>query len=262
MTLLLFLNGDLGLKVLSFFAGISEHKIAAVVLNSEDKRTPDYLENIRGVLELYEVDIPIILWGNETFQLEKIVAESNFPIYGVSALFGHVIPLSLIKGISGGILNLHPSLLPFGRGANPISWGILKEQPQGISLHLVDEHLDTGDILFQKEIYTTINMSAGEIYELAMIELFQLFTEYFPKWVSKEQLPTPQKNIGTSAHHSRELKALEVIKSEEVASFNEFVKRLQATTFSDGRRPLFRDSMGKIWVVDFKISKFHKFGEK
>ena len=51
------------------------------------------------------------------------------------------------------VVNVHPSLLPEYRGPEPIIWGLLDRVPTfGISFHLVDEGVDTGDIIVQKAV--------------------------------------------------------------------------------------------------------------
>ena len=47
-------------------------------------------------------------------------------------------------------INLHISLLPSCRGAHPVFWAIVDKQPLGVTIHLLDEGLDTGNILFQQ----------------------------------------------------------------------------------------------------------------
>ncbi len=51
---------------------------------------------------------------------------------------------------SRGVLNLHPSYLPYNRGWHTPTWAILDGTPAGASLHYVDESLDTGDIVCQR----------------------------------------------------------------------------------------------------------------
>ncbi len=48
-------------------------------------------------------------------------------------------------------VNIHPSLLPYGRGGWPMPWDILqKREYSGVSIHKIAEGFDTGDILLQK----------------------------------------------------------------------------------------------------------------
>jgi methionyl-tRNA formyltransferase len=67
--------------------------------------------------------------------------------------YGKILPASILKLPRFGCVNVHASLLPKYRGAAPISWAIINgEKVTGITTMLMDEGLDTGDILLQVEI--------------------------------------------------------------------------------------------------------------
>lgn len=52
-----------------------------------------------------------------------------------------------------GVVNLHPSLLPLYRGVHPISWALIRGEHQtGVTLHVIDEGIDTGPILLQSTV--------------------------------------------------------------------------------------------------------------
>jgi len=59
-------------------------------------------------------------------------------------------------------INLHISLLPCCRGAHPVFWSILERRPLGVTIHLLDEGLDTGNILFQQ--VTPLSLSHDESF--------------------------------------------------------------------------------------------------
>lgn len=254
MNSVLFINGNLGIGILKYLTELKEHTVVLIILNSKEKQTLNYLDEVESVLEKKQLNIPILTWKND-FSLNEI-EEFNFelPTFGVSALFGHVLPEEIIKKFSGGILNLHPSLLPIGRGADPIPWSIVNRLAQGISLHLIDSQLDSGDIIFQKELSTSIDMSAGDIYEIAVNELMSEFEKNFPKWIKGQVRPKQQGTLDISRNKSKDLKQIQIIDENQVGAFGDFVRQIQATTFSDGRRPLFKDSMGKIWEITFRLS--------
>lgn len=52
-----------------------------------------------------------------------------------------------------GTINVHPGYLPIVRGNNPYIWALLYNLPQGCTAHLVDDGIDTGDIIVRKRIY-------------------------------------------------------------------------------------------------------------
>jgi methionyl-tRNA formyltransferase len=67
--------------------------------------------------------------------------------------YGRIIPLWMLELPRFGNINVHASLLPKYRGAAPIQWAIAEgETISGVTTMLLNEGLDTGDILLQKEL--------------------------------------------------------------------------------------------------------------
>lgn len=65
-----------------------------------------------------------------------------------------------------GCIGMHPTLLPEGRGRASIPWAILKELPQtGVTMFKLNEGMDTGDIIDQKIIPLSKNITASELYQ-------------------------------------------------------------------------------------------------
>ena len=82
-----------------------------------------------------------------------------------SLFFNQIIKKEVIS-IPKYFLNVHPSLLPKYRGVSPIFW-VLKnnEKTTGTSIHLLDDGIDTGDIVFQKSIEITSNDTFHSLYK-------------------------------------------------------------------------------------------------
>ncbi|HMK75427.1 MAG TPA: methionyl-tRNA formyltransferase [Thermodesulfobacteriota bacterium] len=71
----------------------------------------------------------------------------------VVVAYGQILPESVLKIPKYGAVNVHASLLPKYRGAAPIAWAILKgEKVTGVTTMVMDEGMDTGDILLQAEV--------------------------------------------------------------------------------------------------------------
>src|SRR5438874_7822665 len=67
--------------------------------------------------------------------------------------YGRIIPKWMLELPKHGNINLHASLLPKYRGAAPIQWAIANgESVTGVTTMRIDEGLDTGDILLQKDL--------------------------------------------------------------------------------------------------------------
>lgn len=70
----------------------------------------------------------------------------------VVVAYGRIIPPDILRLPPKGCINVHASLLPKYRGAAPIKWAIVRgEARTGVTTMLMDEGLDTGDILLMKE---------------------------------------------------------------------------------------------------------------
>lgn len=76
-----------------------------------------------------------------------------FPELIVVCAYGKILPKVILEIPKYGCWNIHASLLPKYRGASPINWALLNgEKKTGITIFLMEEGLDTGPILLQKEI--------------------------------------------------------------------------------------------------------------
>lgn len=62
------------------------------------------------------------------------------------ACFSRRIPAAVLRLPRLGVLNLHPSLLPAFRGPTPVFWQMRDGAETGVTVHYMDDGLDTGDI--------------------------------------------------------------------------------------------------------------------
>jgi methionyl-tRNA formyltransferase len=76
--------------------------------------------------------------------------------------YGHILPRNILAIPKTGVINLHASLLPKYRGSAPIQWAIINgEKETGVTTMLLDEGMDTGDILLSsKAKITKVDTSA------------------------------------------------------------------------------------------------------
>ncbi len=111
--------------------------------------------------------------GYEILQPESIRADrfearikQIEPDFFVVAAFGHVLPKHILTLPKFGAVNIHASLLPNYRGAAPIQWAIINGEKQtGITTMLMDEGLDTGDILLTESTDITHKDTAGTLHD-------------------------------------------------------------------------------------------------
>src|SRR5690606_28423306 len=93
-----------------------------------------------------------------------------------------------------GTFNLHASLLPQYRGAAPINWAIINgETKTGVSTFFIDENIDTGEIILQKEIEIGFRESAGELHDKLMEAGADLIVETLSQIAENTIQPQKQK---------------------------------------------------------------------
>ncbi|HDH96675.1 MAG TPA: methionyl-tRNA formyltransferase [Proteobacteria bacterium] len=82
------------------------------------------------------------------------------------AAYGKILPKEILDMPRFGCINVHASLLPRWRGAAPINWAIIEgDKKTGITIMQMDEGMDTGPILLQRETEIGPHERAGELEE-------------------------------------------------------------------------------------------------
>lgn len=116
-----------------------------------------------------EMGVPV-LQPAKLRDAEFIDALKKFPadVYVVVA-YGKIIPREIFDHPPLKTINLHPSLLPKYRGAAPVEWAIMRgETETGITVQLINEKLDAGDILAQEKLDVGRDMNAGALYDIVL----------------------------------------------------------------------------------------------
>lgn len=113
--------------------------------------------------------------GLSVIQPEKIKKNEEFraqleaihPDAIIVVAYGRIIPKWMLDLPRYGNLNLHASLLPKYRGAAPIQWAVANGEPvTGSTTMRIDEGLDTGDMLLQRELVIAPDQTAEDIFPL------------------------------------------------------------------------------------------------
>lgn len=92
----------------------------------------------------------------------------------VVADYRYLLPRTVLQTAPWGGVNFHPSLLPAYRGRAPINWAILQGETElGLSVHAIDDGLDTGDIVAQRRYALAAHEDVGD----ALDKLYPLYDE-------------------------------------------------------------------------------------
>ncbi len=115
------------------------------------------------------------------------------PELQIVAAYGQIIPAEILELPQHGTLNVHASLLPRWRGAAPISAAIAHGDAEtGVTIMLVDETEDTGDILCQRATPIGATEHAGALSDRLAAMGAQLLIEAIPAWLNGSITPVAQ----------------------------------------------------------------------
>lgn len=117
-------------------------------------------------------------------QVMEILHQLKPDVIAVVA-YGKILPKEILEYPKYGCINVHGSILPKYRGAAPMQWAIINgEKKTGITTMLMDEGMDTGDMLLKQEInitntdtYETIHNTLKKIGATLLVETLDLLVK-------------------------------------------------------------------------------------
>ena len=118
----------------------------------------------------------------------------------VTAAYGRILPATILAIPPRGCLNVHASLLPAYRGAAPIQWSIIRgESETGVTIMLMDEGMDTGDILLQRRLPIAEDADAEQLSR----QLSRLGADMLPEaiqgWLEGHLIAQKQDTLGAAS---------------------------------------------------------------
>jgi methionyl-tRNA formyltransferase len=123
----------------------------------------------------------------------------------VVVAYGQVLRPALLCIPPIGCVNVHASLLPKYRGAAPINWALIRgEQVTGVTIMLMDETLDTGPILLQRELAIEPFDDAGTLQERLATCGAEMLLQALDAVESGALTPVPQDHV--KATHAPKLR--------------------------------------------------------
>ena len=243
MRILYLANNRLGLEVLKWLRGQRE-VIAGLVVHPPDRRK--FTEEIVAASGLKNTAIFDASALRQAGIRERI--RNLEPDLGVCVLFGYVLERAFLDAMPCRFVNLHPALLPHNRGAYPNVWSIVDRTPAGVTLHFVDEGVDTGDIIAQQEV-PILAPDTGEIlYHRLEQAAFDLFRQTWPLLRAGREPRIPQDPAAGSSHRARDVAAIDEIDPARSYQAGKLIDILRARTFPPHTGAFFRADGKKIYI--------------
>ena len=129
-----------------------------------------------------KLDIPYYVVIHNSDECKKLIEEHQLDV-GV-ILGARILKKKVISAFKIGVLNLHPGLIPQNRGLDNLKWAILKGYKQGVTAHLINEKVDHGSIILQKEIdvfpddtLLDVHLRIQDMEQFLMIESLKLMKQ-------------------------------------------------------------------------------------
>lgn len=155
--LYLFGKGELAIYCAEKYLESSEKENLIIIPVKPEPRWTDSLINWAN-----ENNVTTLDFGN--ISQNKISHDS----IGISIYFDKILKNDLINNFHK-IFNIHNSPLPKYRGVNPINWALKNgENQHGVTLHLIDEGIDTGPIVDQEIFNINQDMEVIDVYNLCI----------------------------------------------------------------------------------------------
>lgn len=85
----------------------------------------------------------------------------------VVVAYGFIVPKNILEAKKYGCLNIHPSKLPKHRGASPLQRTIINgDSDTAVCIMQMDEGLDTGDVILQRDLALSKRVTLKELHDL------------------------------------------------------------------------------------------------
>jgi len=175
---------------------IKEKYNIVTVLTKPDKAVGRKQEETQSAVKKIAEQYTLPLLQPERFDEQTIESiKALQPDLIIVVAYGKILPKTVLSIPGFGCINVHASLLPKWRGASPIQNALLAgETETGSTVMLMDEGMDTGNILTQRKITIDPN-DTRESLSIRLTEMSkELLLETLPKFIQRTITATPQKN--------------------------------------------------------------------
>jgi methionyl-tRNA formyltransferase len=202
----------------------------ALLLSDQDRASHD--SALVALCERAGISPPVIR-GRQLSNAASVEFLQSLQLdYIVCVHFPYILRRPVLDTASRGVLNLHPSYLPYNRGWHTPTWAILDGTPAGASLHYVDESLDTGDIVCQRHAAIDPADTAHTLYaRLKRLEV-QVFREGWQQIRDGSATGTPQTDAQATAHRRQSLfdPAVQRLELNAIVRTRDLLRQLRALT--------------------------------
>lgn len=156
----------------------------------------------------------LVLGSTQTPQMVRdLSTEANFltepvrtgdlvrirPDVVVSFGYRYIIPSTALGALTCPFANVHISILPWNRGADPNFWSWVENTPKGVSVHRITEGLDKGGIFAQERLDISSDHTLRSSYNVLIKTATNLLFDVLPGILDRSVATEDQ--IGVGSYH-------------------------------------------------------------
>lgn len=221
MKLLLMADNYVGLEITQWLVSHYRDDIALVVSLSEN-----------GVYKVArDAGVACVIFHSAADVVEYCHHQCVEPDLGFLVWWPNLVKKPLLGLPRLGFINTHPSFLPYNRGKHYNFWALVEQVPFGVSLHFIDQGVDTGDIVAQKAVPYDWEDTGGSLYDKALQTMLVLVKEVYPK-IRQFHIPRTQQDVRKGSFHvARELDSASHIDIDGIYRARDLLNLLRARTF-------------------------------
>ena len=147
-----------------------------------------------------------------------------------------------------GCVNVHLGLIPYNRGKNPNVWPIIEDTPAGVSVHYINEGIDTGNIIMQREVSVEPVDTGETLYNKLTNLMHDVFVESWSKIKSSSVENIVQDLEKGTFHLAKDFESLNQINFNVKINPEDLINHLRAKTFPPHPQAYFIKDGRKIGV--------------
>ena len=242
MRILLFANNWVGWQIGAWLRSQGEEIVGLVLHPPAERKYGNEIIAAVGVDGSNIYDGSQLRTTDTANNIKRLVPE-----IGISAFFGYILRRGILELLPSGCVNVHPAFLPYNRGAFPNIWSIVENTPAGVTIHYIDDGVDTGDIIAQRQVRVEPTDTGESLYRRLEQSSVDLFKE---TWISIRNGTAPRKPQppGGSLHRRRDVAEIDEIDLDRTYTARDLINVLRARTFPPYKSAYFKSGNSKVFI--------------
>jgi methionyl-tRNA formyltransferase len=199
--------------------------------------------------ELEKIKIEHVVINSKRQLVDEII-QTDFNILLANGC-PYILPVSKIKKDKQEFVNIHPSYLPDLRGADPQPGALLFAKDSGVTCHMMDDGIDTGEIISQIKIPYSIDLDVSLLYQLSFMAEKEVF---YKAYKNDFKIQSKQVVIGNEIYYSKKDDDLKIDFNKNAEDIYQKIKAF--SNRSQGAYFIYQDKIIKVYDCEIVTNDY------